>query len=177
MEINQDLCSQALLFACINHDEQKMASPKVTYVAHITAVAMEAVTGILNGGMENDFNLENIIITAYLHDTIEDTEGTYDQIKTRFGKVIADGVLALTKDSKLKKEDQMKDSIRRIKQQPKEVWVVKLADRIFNLRNKVPTWTEEKIEQYEKEARLILNELGSACPYLAKRLEKKIAEY
>jgi hypothetical protein len=50
--------------------------------------------------------------------------------KIWIGNEIADGVIALSKNTILpSKEEQMKDSIARIKQQPKEVWMVKMCDR------------------------------------------------
>ncbi len=68
---------------------------------------------------------------AILHDTIEDTKLTIKEVENRFGKNIADGVLALTKNEQdTTVKDKMLDSLARIKKQPKEVWVVKMADRV-----------------------------------------------
>ena len=41
---------------------------------------------------------------ALLHDTIEDTKTTYEEIQNLFGSIVADGVKALTKDTALEKE-------------------------------------------------------------------------
>lgn len=71
----------------------------------------------------------------------------------------------------------MKDSISRIKKQPTEIAVVKLADRLFNLHIKVPTWSPEKQESYKKEAQLICDELGYASETLRSQLQKAIDEY
>ena len=45
---------------------------------------------------------------------------------------IGDGILALSKDKTLDKPLQFADNLRRIRQQPQEVWIVKLADRVTN---------------------------------------------
>ena len=87
-------------------------------------------------------------------------------------------MLALSKDKNFpSKVEQMKDSIERIRKQPKEVWMVKLSDRITNLQSPPKHWDKEKIKKYRNESILILEKLGEANQYLAERLKKKIAEY
>ncbi|MFZ1984378.1 MAG: hypothetical protein WAU91_08180 [Desulfatitalea sp.] len=55
--------------------------------------------------------------------------------------------------------------------------MVKLADRIANLRPPPGHWDERKIAEYADEARIILEKLGDASPYLRQRLEIKLREY
>jgi (p)ppGpp synthase/HD superfamily hydrolase len=114
---------------------------------------------------------------ALLHDTIEDTPVSYEDIAQAFGIAVADGVMALTKRADLPKPDAMADSIRRIKTQPREVWSVKLADRITNLQPPPEKWPLSKRSAYCDEAVYILGELGSASGYLAGRLNHKIESY
>ena len=173
--INQNKINEVLLFASVNHEGQKMKQPDVSYVTHLQGVCLEAVSGCLNSGA--NVNLEKVIILALLHDTLEDTKATYEEVETKFGKEIADGVLALTKNNDLPKEDKMKDSLKRIKKQGVEVCIVKLADRIFNLKDIPLTWDNNKINSYKEEAKDILNELGSYNEYMASRLEEKINNY
>jgi len=85
--------------------------------------------------------------------------------------------LALTKNKELPKDQQLPDSIARIKKLQPEVWAVKLADRITNLQPPPPHWDNEKIIQYQREARMILNELKHGNDFLANRLKLKIEEY
>lgn len=92
-----------------------------------------------------------------LHDVIEDTETSYDDLEKQFGTDVALGVLALTKDINLpSKEEQMIDTLDRIRKQPVEIRMVKMADRITNLQPPPHYWSGEKIQNYRKEARLIL---------------------
>lgn len=64
-----------------------------------------------------------------------DTEATYEEVTSLFGKSVADGVNALTKNESLPaKHEQMMDSLTRIKMQPVEIWMVKLADRNCRLK-------------------------------------------
>lgn len=173
--INQDKCNEALLFAAMKHEGQKMKFPKVAYVAHLQGVCLEAICGCLND--KSNIDVGKVIILALLHDTIEDTDATYEEIEKKFGKDIADGVLALTKNDDLPRDIKMKDSLNRIKKQSKEVAIVKLADRIFNLKDVPISWDKDKINDYREEAKLILNELGSNNEYMAVRLKNKINSY
>ena len=130
------------------------------------------IIAALNVEKERDGNLA--VQCAILHDTIEDTNITFEQIKSEFGEDVASGVLALTKDDSLPKEVRMSDSLRRIKVQPQEVWMVKLADRITNLQPPPQHWNQEKIIRYREEAIVIYEALKEASPFLASRLADKI---
>ena len=71
----------------------------------------------------------------------------------------------------------MADSLRRILAQPREVQLVKLADRTVNMEPAPPHWSAEKRATYRAQAQEILDALGSASPSLAARLRDKIARY
>ena len=173
--VNQDRVNEALLFAAVKHEGIKMKQPVVSYVAHLQGVCLEAVSGCLNNGSKVD--LEKVMMLALLHDTIEDTGTTYEEIKEAFGEDIANGVQALTKNEDLPHEERMKDSLKRIKTQSVEVAIVKLADRLFNLKDVPLQWDEGKIYLYREEAKMILNELGFANEFMANRLKDKIGTY
>jgi guanosine-3',5'-bis(diphosphate) 3'-pyrophosphohydrolase len=85
--------------------------------------------------------------------------------------------LALTKNGDLPKSEQMGDSLNRIRKQQKEIWAVKLADRITNLQIPPQHWDTAKKIAYQKEAILILEELKGGNAFLENRLRLKIAEY
>lgn len=111
---------------------QTITGTDVPYITHPGFVCMEVMAALRE---TPDVYNENLAIQcAFLHDTIEDTNITYEILAEKFGIEVADGVLALTKDSMLPHGEQMADSLKRIKQQPIEVQMVKLADRISNLR-------------------------------------------
>jgi len=95
-----------------------------------------------------------------------------------FGEDVAIGIQALTKNNSLEtKEDQMLDSLNRIKHLKDEVGLVKLADRITNLQKPPNLWTNEKILSYQNEAKIISSNLKKKNEYLNKRLDVKIQEY
>lgn len=115
---------------------------------------------------------------ALLHDTLEDTKVTYEDLRDEFGIAVAEGVRALSKDALLPdKETQMRDSLARIRVQPREIWMVKLADRVCNLGPPPHYWTADKKRAYRAEAELIDTELGSASEYLRANLRERIAAY
>lgn len=171
---HQDVYLTAWNYASAIHQGQTLPGSDISYINHLGLVAMEAMAAIAHGTLENP---DLLVQCALLHDAIEDTTTTYADIERVFGKAVADGVLALTKNEALPKQEQMMDSLRRIKQQPKAVWMVKLCDRITNLQPPPDHWSREKADCYRNEAQLIWAELGEASAFLAQRLKEKIEAY
>ena len=161
------------------HNGQKYGGQKegeqVEYINHIGSVTFEIFAAL---NKEETMNADLAIKCALLHDTIEDTPTSYEIIKEKFGKQVADGVLALTKNEQLdSKKAMMLDSLARIKEQPKEIWAVKMADRISNLSPPPFYWTNDKKTKYLEEAKLIYKKLKEGNDYLATRLYQKIEAY
>ncbi|MBR3891828.1 MAG: bifunctional (p)ppGpp synthetase/guanosine-3',5'-bis(diphosphate) 3'-pyrophosphohydrolase [Bacilli bacterium] len=162
-----------ILFASVAHKNQMMMDPEVPYLTHLISVASNVLEAYHNG--EEKFNLDYALKLAILHDTIEDTEVTYDILEQRYGKDIAMGVLALSKNDNLPYNMQLEDSIERIKKAPREVAIVKLSDRIYNLMIKPEKWSKEKWDNYLKESEYMLNEIGIANKYLEDKLQERIS--
>ncbi|BCS97590.1 phosphohydrolase [Desulfoluna limicola] len=174
---NQDRVLAAWNFASDVHKDQKVPGTDIAYINHIGTVAME-VMGAVSSAPEGIENPDLAILCALLHDTIEDTGTSFDELREGFGQEVAEGVQALSKDTVLStKEAQMADSLARIKACPKEVWMVKLADRITNLQPPPAHWTRVKAAAYRDEATVILGALGDAHALLARRLQEKIDHY
>lgn len=171
---SQDTYTAACRFAAAAHLGQTVPGTDLPYLLHLSLVAME-VAAALRAEPRPDEELA--MLCALLHDSVEDTEVTYEQVAAAFGRAVADGVLALTKDATLPKAEQMPDSLRRIRQQPQAVWLVKLADRIVNLQPPPRHWQAAKIAAYKVEARSIHAALAEASPLLAARLAAKIEAY
>jgi (p)ppGpp synthase/HD superfamily hydrolase len=171
---SQESYIKAYRFAASAHLGQKVPGTEISYIMHLSFVCMEVIAA-LNAEQERDGNLA--IQCALLHDTIEDTNTTFEQIQTEFGEAVANGVLALTKDNSLEKSLQMPNSLQRIHVQPPEISMVKLADRITNLQAPPHYWKEDKIVRYRAEAISIYEALKNASPSLATRLALKIENY
>jgi len=179
---SQEKYIKAYRFAAEAHKGQLVPGTDLPYIMHLSLVSMEIMAAL---SVENDLDGDLAIQCALLHDTIEDPGIKYDKLRDEFGIRVADGVHALTKDESIgsdlskqeRKKLQMTDSLERIKKQPKEVWMVKLADRITNLQPPPLDWDQEKISNYKQEAKLIYDNLKDASKFLADRLKEKIDNY
>ena len=171
---NPDLYQKTLSFANWAHRQQLLPGSDLPYVSHLCNVCMEAVHAVLQSEAE-DINL--VMQCALLHDTIEDTTVTYEELQAAFGTQVANGVLALTKDFELEKAQQMPDSLQRILEQTAEIRIVKMADRINNLSKPPHYWTKEKKIKYQAEARVILDTLGGVNSFIEARLAHRIEAY
>ena len=172
----QTLYQKAIKFAAKRHADinQLIPGTNLPYVVHLSNVAMEILVASQN---TKEFNAEFAVQVALLHDILEDTNTTFYELSQEFSPEIAQAVLALTKNTTIPKEDRMNDSLNRIKLLPKEVWAVKLADRITNLQTPPQLWSIEKISEYQKEAIQIGDALKGSNDYLEKRLQEKIVDY
>ncbi|MBQ9078051.1 MAG: bifunctional (p)ppGpp synthetase/guanosine-3',5'-bis(diphosphate) 3'-pyrophosphohydrolase, partial [Ruminococcus sp.] len=117
-------------FAAKAHEGQKRSSGQA-YIIHPLAVAYI----LLELGMDTD-----TICAALLHDVVEDTPATLDDLKKRFGQDVAmlvDGVTKLSKIPVFTKEEQQAENIRKIllaMSQDIRVMIIKLCDRLHNMR-------------------------------------------
>lgn len=166
--------TQTYWFAAEAHQGGQIKGSTLPYIVHPSLVAMEVIAALRS---EPGHDEELAVQCALLHDVLEDTAVTFEQVRKRFGEVVAAGVLALSKDEAVPKEQQISDSLRRIQQQPDEIWMVKLADRISNLIPPPADWTPERIHHYWQDAHEIHAALQQASPYLAQRLASKIDAY
>lgn len=173
---SQDVYLKALTYAAKVHGEQKTPTD-LPYVTHIVSVAMEVLHACEKSSLDEE--KANLAIScALLHDTIEDTDITYDDLYVDFSDEVANGVEALTKDKTLgTKQAQMQDSIEKLMNQPYEVQMVKLADRITNLSTPPKHWDNDKKKAYLKEASFILSCLKNSNIYLSQRLEERMENY
>ncbi len=173
-----DIYEKAWIFASRQHSGQsyggRVVGERVEYINHIGSVAMEIIWASQSNAIADS---ALAVQCALLHDTLEDTSASYEMIKAEFGPGVADGVQALSKNTTLDKTEQMRDSLARIRQQPAEIAMVKMADRITNLYHPPHYWNNEKILSYRDEALVIYAELHHANTCLAQRLMQKIEVY
>jgi len=170
---NNENFIKAFYFASDKHKNQKIPGSDLPYITHISNVCFELLL-IPN---LNIYNIEFLLIVACLHDTIEDTETSPEEILKIFGNDVKNAVIALSKDYKLPKKIQLEDSIERILNQPLEVQIVKLADRISNLYPPPKTWSKEKIINYHQKSIILYEKLKNANTFLSEKLLNKIKNY
>jgi (p)ppGpp synthase/HD superfamily hydrolase len=131
---------QAYNFAKKAHHGQFRKYISIEYFVHSKAVARF---------VEQISKKEDLVITALLHDVIEDTEYGFTDIKDLFGKTVANYVLELTNDkTKIKKLGKKEYMANKCYKMTNEVLIVKLADRLHNVffleEDKVPIEYVEK---------------------------------
>jgi (p)ppGpp synthase/HD superfamily hydrolase len=173
IEASLNLRHRAWRFAAECHQGQLYPGTKLPYLTHLGMVVLALLPALEEEpGLEADLAL----CCAILHDTVEDTGITCGEIEAGFGRAVAQGVSALSKDPGLPKGDSMRDSLERIKAQPREIWLVKLADRVANLGAAVPMayWGRVKCQAYADEGEVILEALGSASKVLSRALRGRI---
>ena len=142
--LNPENLTKAYEFAVKAHKDQKRRSGD-PYVIHPVAVA----------NILSDLRLDSAtIVTGLLHDTIEDTNATYDLVLKEFGKEVADLVDGVTKISALEnkaKENSKAENFRKLilaTSKDIRVLLVKLADRLHNMR------TIKAFDSIEKQKRI-----------------------
>ncbi|MFD1314109.1 HD domain-containing protein [Namhaeicola litoreus] len=170
----QSKYQEAALFAAEKHQIQNVPGTKANYFLHLSNVAMEI---LIASSHTPNFDVEFAIQVALLHDTLEDTHTSFAEITEIFGPYVAQAVLALTKDDQLPQEEQIFDSIERIKKLQPEVWAVKLADRISNLQPPPEHWNGDRVMKYKEQSEKIHLLLKDGNEYLAKRLDEVIKKY
>ena len=173
MKIDQyDRFVLAYRLAANAHLGQTVKDGKLPYIVHVSEVCFE-VFSVLDELADPALAMQ----AAALHDVVEDTGVPIQTIEQEFGHDVAEAVLALTKNDQLEEEEQIPDSLSRIKKLSKDIWVVKLADRIANLKPPPDSWTKEKIKKYRDVSLLIHEELKEANKTLADRLMRRIEAY
>lgn len=171
----QEKYQNAIRYAGFWHKDQKMPSSEISYIVHISNVAMEILLAYFE---EPCFDIDFAVQLALLHDVLEDTDCGKEDLLYEFGPKITDAVSALSKEKAIgDKQERMADSLRRIQNQPAETAMVKLADRITNLQKPPVHWKKEKIRSYQQEAQLIYDQLKDCNQYLAARLRMQMEAY
>ena len=156
-----------------NAHENQYRHAEVPYITHCIHVC-DIVENFRN---VEDFDLIVAQKIALLHDTIEDTNVSYNDVKNKFGKAVADGVLALTKNYNLDKILRLKDSLERSIKTSKETVIVKLADRADNIKIINPNWSKEKAISYLEDSKIIYSTLSPYAKNLIPFLNKSLSHY
>lgn len=137
---------QAVHFAALKHSEQRRKNPAATpYINHPVEVAehLARVGGVVD---------EEILMAALLHDTVEDTDTTAQEIEEQFGARVARIVLECTDDKQLPKAQRKRLQILNAPHKSSEAKLVKIADKTCNLRSILHDppndWSLERQREY-----------------------------
>ncbi len=158
------LIFDALSFASRMHSNQRRKGNQDTpYINHPIDVARMLVT---TGGITDS----DVLAAAILHDTIEDTEATEEELENLFGKDITKLVLECTDDKSLPKQERKKLQVLSAPHKSPKAKCIKLADKISNVRDvgEYPPifWTKERLQEYLTWSEKVVAGLRGANPAL-----------
>ena len=123
------LLLKALAFAAKKHRDQRRKDAQASpYINHPIALADVLVN-------EAGVTDVEVLCAALLHDTVEDTATTPEELLEGFGPRVARIVAEVTDDKSLSKEERKRLQIEHARQLSAEAKLVKLADKICNLRD------------------------------------------
>jgi (p)ppGpp synthase/HD superfamily hydrolase len=161
MEDTTDSVLDAKKFAQEKHKNQKRKDGITPYSEHLEGV----VNRLKNLGVTD----KNVLCAAWLHDIIEDTDATFDQINERFGRDVAVMVLSLSKDQNIPKKDREMQYINQLKDATFQTKIIKLCDISANLKDiaNAPISKTQKNKQIKKilhYLRVIKNDISENKP-------------
>lgn len=168
------LILKALDFAANKHRDQRRKDESSTpYINH----PIEVTELLINEGNIVDIN---VLAAAVLHDTVEDTETTAEELQSVFGGEIAAIVAEVTDDKALPKAERKRLQIEHAGNSSDRAKLVKLADKICNLRDmtsKPPAdWPLERIREYFDWAYQVIDRLRGTNPALEALFDAEYAK-
>ncbi len=136
----------AIHFAADKHRYQRRKDPDATpYINHPLSVA-ELLARV--GGVRDPV----VLIAAVLHDTVEDTKTTFDEIEARDGAAVRGVVAEVTDDKTLEKHVRKDQQVAHAAQASPRAKLVKLADKICNVMDVTdhapPSWERARRNAY-----------------------------
>ena len=164
------LILEAARFAAQKHKEQRRKDAKATpYINHPLGLASILYE---EGGVRD----ATVLAAALLHDTIEDTETTYQELRGHFGAAIADIVLEVTDTKFVRKQTRKRLQVSRAARASKRARLVKLADKISNLRDMLGhpprDWSEARRREYFDWAKEVVDQARGVNPKLERAFDE-----
>jgi len=159
----------ALHFAADKHRMQRRKDPDASpYINHPIAVAQL----LADSGVSDAVTLG----AAILHDTIEDTETSYEELIEKFGPKVADTVMEVTDDKSLPKQERKRLQVEHASRMSRSAALVKLADKTCNLRDMAAfppeSWSLQRRQEYFDWAAAVVQRL----PRVNEKLDRAFEE-
>ena len=172
--IQPSILLRALHFAADRHQRQRRkGSSQMPYINHLIGVA----TLLADTGGVTD---ETLLLGAVLHDTVEDTETTLEELEARFGAAVADLVREVTDDKSLPKHERKEMQVRHAATASPRAKQLKIADKISNLRDVLDhppmTWSRERRREYFAWAARVVANCRGYNPALEAAFDAILAE-
>lgn len=154
----------AATFAAQKHSNQRRKDTSASpYINHPLALA-----NVLSneGGVTDSVTL----CAALLHDTVEDTDTNREELTTLFGRAVADVVMEVTDDKALPKAERKRLQVAHTSHMSERAKLVKLADKISNLRDILASppadWSPQRKKEYFDWAASVVQGLRGVHPQL-----------
>ncbi|MDJ0986945.1 MAG: HD domain-containing protein [Desulfobacterales bacterium] len=164
------LVRKAAEFAAQKHKGQiRKGRNECPYIEHLKSVA-SVIAEV--GGIDDP----HILAAAWLHDTLEDTETSPEELEAAFGKRVRRLVEEVSDDKSLPKDERKQLQIRHAPELSPDAVLIKLGDKISNIidvtHTPPPQWTLERRLTYLNWAATVINK----CPKVNSALEHYFAE-
>lgn len=179
VKLNKDRLKEASSFANLHHAGQTRKFDGKPYSIHPTRVAK-----IIKDFKGKSKNIDDLMIAAFLHETLEDTKATPEEISNKFGELVLSLVQELTSDTeKIKEKGKSKYLADKMtKELTSYGLVLKLADRLDNVSD-FPKAPSKFVTKYKKETEDILKQLKEervltdTQSRLVTAIEKKLSKF
>jgi (p)ppGpp synthase/HD superfamily hydrolase len=165
---------QAARFAAVKHTDQKRkGNDAAPYINH----PLEVANLLAKIGKVED---TDVLSAAILHDTVEDTETTKEEISELFGENVAKMVMEVTDDKSLPKAERKQLQIEHAPHLSDGAKQVKLGDKISNIRdvleNPPDGWSDERRREYIEWGEKVVAGLRGANKNLENHFDELVAE-
>lgn len=174
MENSTGLILKALRFSAEKHNDQRRKDAKASpYINHPIGVT-ETLWSVA------DVRDINLLVAAILHDTIEDTDTTEEEIKTQFGEEVLSLVLEVTDDKSLPKQTRKQLQVEYAPHKSEKAKLLKIADKINNIQDIIKSppsnWTLERRQEYLLWTEKVVAGLRGVNPALEGQYDALLAE-
>lgn len=164
------ILARAYDFAARRHaDQRRKGVAAEPYINHLTEVAALVAEGTVGGD-------QDLIAAAVLHDTLEDTATTFDELARLFGDRVADLVAEVTDDKSLPASERKRLQVEHAAHASRSAKIIKLADKTSNLRslkNSPPAdWSSKRKASYLVWAREVIDGCRGANPWLEEQFDE-----
>jgi len=153
---------EAASFAAFKHRDQRRKDAGATpYINH----PLEVARILTDAGVED----VEVLMAAVLHDTIEDTETTPEELTAAFGDRVCGLVLEVTDDKSLDKLERKRLQVLKAPTKSAGAKQIKIADKIANLRDlkaSPPAWSEARVGAYIQFAEMVAGGCAGINPNL-----------
>lgn len=165
---------EAASFSAEKHQDQRRKNAKQQpYICHPIRVARRlAVDGSVTD--------VNVLVAALLHDTVEDTDTTLEEIEALFGATVANIVDEVSDDKTLPKDERKRQQIEHAPCISPEAKLVKLGDKLDNLTDLLTEtplgWRAERVAQYFEWAEKVIQGLRGTNDTLEDNLDRVLGQ-